>query len=282
MADLIIKDDPSRCMKCGFCMSTCPVYNIDQIEGHVARGRNILVQLAKGAPMYLADSFQEALYFCLLCGKCEAVCPAGLSSTAITLKASSDLIDKKGLTWFKRLIYRGLVKNRHLIARLVGLAALIPGFSVKKGALIRHFPDFISALFKGISIPRFSIPFLSRRIAERTSAAENVPVRGKIAVFSGCLFEFFFADMGKEMISSLAKAGYEVFCPPGQTCCGLPVYAAGDFDTAKSMAKSNIELLSQFDHIITGCASCGSTLKGYKNWFEGDAEVASRECSTEE
>ena len=34
-------------MKCGFCMSTCPVYGIDQLETHVARGRNMLIRDAE-------------------------------------------------------------------------------------------------------------------------------------------------------------------------------------------------------------------------------------------
>ena len=36
--------DANSCMKCGFCMSNCPVYAVDHIESHVARGRNILVK----------------------------------------------------------------------------------------------------------------------------------------------------------------------------------------------------------------------------------------------
>jgi Fe-S oxidoreductase len=37
-------DDASLCMKCGFCMSNCPVYTVDHIESHVARGRNMLIK----------------------------------------------------------------------------------------------------------------------------------------------------------------------------------------------------------------------------------------------
>ena len=39
-------DDLQRCMKCGFCMSNCPVYRVDYVESHVARGRNMLVRQA--------------------------------------------------------------------------------------------------------------------------------------------------------------------------------------------------------------------------------------------
>ena len=51
------------------------------------------------------------------------------------------------------------------------------------------------------------------------------------------------------------------------TCCGLAVRSAGDVKTAQLMAEHNIEKLTSFDHIITGCATCGSALKDYGKWF---------------
>jgi glycolate oxidase iron-sulfur subunit len=44
MAGKVPATDASQCMKCGFCMSTCPVYRTDLMETHVARGRNILIR----------------------------------------------------------------------------------------------------------------------------------------------------------------------------------------------------------------------------------------------
>jgi glycolate oxidase iron-sulfur subunit len=36
------------------------------------------------------------------------------------------------------------------------------------------------------------------------------------------------------------------------------------------MARRNIDVLSRFDHIVTGCATCGSALKNYENWLPRD------------
>ena len=33
------------------------------------------------------------------------------------------------------------------------------------------------------------------------------------------------------------------------------------------MARQNIEILANCDHIVTGCATCGSALKDYGSWF---------------
>ena len=268
----IIKDDPTQCMKCGFCMSACPIYKLDHIESHVARGRNILVQHQDKQNFQKEGMFEEALYFCLLCGRCEAVCPAGITSSAITLNARRDLVAAKGQTLMKRLIFRVIVKNRNLMALLASAVASIPGFSSRKDNAARHFPDFVSGILRGMKAPRFRVPFLSSRVDELTKPPAGVEAKGKVAVFAGCLLEFFLADAGEKMVSLLAGAGYEVFFPKQQTCCGLAVCASGDFETAKKMAVRNLALLSGYDHVIVGCASCGSTLRQYGHWLKGDKE----------
>jgi glycolate oxidase iron-sulfur subunit len=271
-----IKDDPSQCMKCGFCMSACPIYRLDHIESHVARGRNILVQNQDKQNLLKEKIFEDALYYCLLCGRCEAVCPAGITSSAITINARRDLAAVKGQALMKRLIFRVILKNRNLMASLARAAASIPGFSSRKDGTARHFPDFVSGILHGIlhgmKAPRFRVPFLSKRVDELTLPPAGVEVKGKVAVFAGCLFEFFLVDAGEKMISILAEAGYEVFFPKQQTCCGLPACASGDFNTAKEMAARNLTLLAGYDHIIVGCASCGSTLRQYGNWLKGDTK----------
>ena len=260
-------DEPSRCMKCGFCMSSCPVYGVDHIESHVARGRNMLINWANKDELKLENSYRECLYYCLLCGRCEATCPAKISSATITLQARAKLVKQKGLTWSQRFIYRGILKYRSTVARFLGLVARLPGVSVKEGKPLRHLADFASIFSRGLAIPRLSSPFLSKRVPLRTHPPQGVQIRGEVAVFPGCAYEFFFADTGKDVILALAEAGFEVVFPHGITCCGLAVHSAGDVNTAIMMAKRNIEALSGFDHIVTGCATCGSALKNYGNWF---------------
>lgn len=263
-------DDASRCMKCGFCMSACPVYSIDHIESHVARGRNVLIKQAGEGRIPVDEAFGERLSFCLLCGRCETVCPARVPSPDITVAARTSLVCQRGLSWRQRLIYRGILNHRSLMAVLLGIAAKIPGVSVKDGRPLRHLSDFRWLFKGGLSLPKLSRRFLSARLSSPVKPPSGVKVKGKAAIFPGCAFEYFFADRGEEMAMSLAESGFEVVYPKGLTCCGLPVRCAGDLETAQLMAKKNIELLASFDHIVTGCATCSSALKDYANWFPQD------------
>ena len=38
------KEDLDKCTKCGFCMSSCPVYREEKVESGVARGKIMLIR----------------------------------------------------------------------------------------------------------------------------------------------------------------------------------------------------------------------------------------------
>jgi glycolate oxidase iron-sulfur subunit len=272
-------DEVNRCMKCGFCMYNCPIYKVDHIESHVARGRNVLIRQAIDNTIPADDAYGERLSYCLLCGRCEAICPAKVPSPNINIAARAEIVNRKGFSLPKRLIYQGILKDRPLMARLLGMASWIPGLSVKDGIPLRHMADITSIFTKGLSIPKLSHPFLSARLPPRTLPPAGVKTRGQVAFFPGCAFEFFFADIGEGIVSVLAKAGYEVIYVKDLSCCGLAVRSAGDIPTARLMAEHNIEKLSSFDHIITGCATCGSALKDYGKWFSDDEAWQERASS---
>jgi glycolate oxidase iron-sulfur subunit len=271
MINPLMKIDPDRCMKCGFCMSTCPVYDIDHIENHVARGRNMLIRMANQGEFSLEDDYKKCLYACLLCKRCEPVCPANLSPAEITLEARNKIIEKQGMSRLQKIFYKGIESHRSSIARFVGLASLVPGMSVKGGRPLRHLADMASFIPGAFSLPKFALRPLRKRVATITRPAPGVKEKGEVAVFPGCVYEYFMPDIGKDIILSLSRAGFTVVLPEGLNCCGLAVHNAGDFKTSRLLAMQNIEALKKYDHVITGCATCGSALKAYHKWFsEGD------------
>ena len=271
-------NDAARCMKCGFCMSTCPVYRIDHKESHVARGRNVLIrEIAEGRK--LPDgAYREALFHCLLCKRCEAVCLARIPSTEINLSARQALIEKTGRSLSQKLIHRLILKHRSAVARILGLSAILPGLRLKgKGAKpLRHLADLALVMSRKVPFSRMSASFLRNRVPYRSLPDAGTSRRRKVAFFPGCNYEFFFSDVGVDVVGALTRAGYEVIFPPDQTCCGQAVYNTGDRETARQMAEHNVLALSGYDHVITACATCGTALKGYGDWFSGDHPLSDR------
>lgn len=265
-------EEAKKCMKCGFCMSVCPIYLLDHIESHVARGRNMLINLRER--LSKAPSYKEALYFCILCGRCQHICPSGLPNVNITIAARNELVKKEGLGIIQRFVYHMLLNRRPLLANIVRLISYIPGISRNGAPSLRHLADSFFIFTHIVSIPDFSKPFLRERIPLSKQ-------KGKIAFFPGCAFEFLFANTGEKLFYFLKeKLGLDIEYPTGIGCCGFPVYCAGDIETAKKIAKRNIEVLSGYERIITGCATCVSGLRSYINMFEGEDKKKAEKVSS--
>jgi glycolate oxidase iron-sulfur subunit len=275
--------DPARCMKCGFCMSVCPIYIHDRVETHVARGRNMLIKMAAENRHPRDEAYRSSLTYCLLCRRCESVCLAGLSPAEITIQARHAVAQKSRPSFPRRLIHRAMVGNRSVIAKLIGMASVLPGVSAKNGRPMRHLAEAASLLSGNLSLPSGAFRSFTRQVPRHATPAAGVAEKGRIAIFPGCVFEFFMAEIARDMITALAGAGFEVVFPQGLSCCGQAVYSDGNFKTARLMAERNIQVLAGFDRVVTGCATCGSALKSYAGWFEKNdplrgpaADLASR------
>src|SRR6202008_1900497 len=72
-ADTILRS----CVHCGFCLATCPTYQLLGDELDSPRGRVYLMkQMLEGGPVP-ADT-QLPLDLCLPCRSCESTCPSGV------------------------------------------------------------------------------------------------------------------------------------------------------------------------------------------------------------
>ncbi|MBO6088605.1 hypothetical protein J6P92_09740, partial [bacterium] len=61
-------------------------------------------------------------------------------------------------------------------------------------------------------------------------------------------------------------------------CCGIPFLSSGNLERYEEVKKHNLKLMDcDFDYILTDCASCESTLKGYFN--SGNRKVESEKLN---
>ena len=87
-ADAILRS----CVHCGFCLATCPTYQILGDELDSPRGRIYLMkQLLEGQPV--TEKTQLHLDRCLTCRACESACPSGVRYGAL-VDISRGIIEK--------------------------------------------------------------------------------------------------------------------------------------------------------------------------------------------
>ena len=66
------------CVHCGFCLPTCPTYQLWGEEMDSPRGRIYLMNLAEKGESGLEGPFQQHIDRCLGCMACVTACPSGV------------------------------------------------------------------------------------------------------------------------------------------------------------------------------------------------------------
>ncbi len=264
-----VRHDNDLCMKCGFCMSACPVYKEELVEAAVARGKNALVKgLLRGEVEFTAE-LAERLDKCTLCQTCTAGCPAGVDIPAVIIAARADQARQRGINFPYNIIYRNLLPHRNLFGRVVKTAGTAQKlFSSRAEGTLRHLPLFLTGLGKGRHIPQIAPRFLRQSLPVINRPPPGTAVRLKAGYMTGCMTDFVFPELGKKIVSFLVRQGVEVVIPREQGCCGAPVFlGAGDFATGRRLADANVAAFKDLDYIIVDCATCGSAMRDYAKYL---------------
>lgn len=262
-----------KCNKCGSCTSVCPLYQNTVHEGMAARGKLALLEAVADGRLEAGEAVRAKLEDCLLCGACAANCPSFVPTTDLFLEARAGLAKELGLPLPIRLLLRALSTPGVLAAGTPGLHLFqrlgLP--QIANGPLGEKLPPVIRAALR--SMP--PAPLRSYRSRARRAESNGTGVRGTVGYFAGCFMNWGYADAAMATRTMLGRAGFRVEAP-AVMCCGVPHRAYGDIETARSLARKNIEALERYDHVVSDCASCGAALKEYKHLLKDDPAYAER------
>jgi glycolate oxidase iron-sulfur subunit len=116
-------------------------------------------------------------------------------------------------------------------------------------------------------------------LRERRPLPEMVPAqgerRGRVGFFAGCVMAELFADVNAATLRVLARNGFEMVVPPGQTCCGALHAHAGDEASAHALALRNARAFAEagVEHVVVNSAGCGAALRDAGRWLPGEGEA---------
>jgi len=210
---------------------------------------------------------------CLQCRNCEAVCPSGVPFGRIMEQARADAVERGAapLSWRLRALFL-----REVIARPGRLrpfvAALRAAGRVRLLSVAQRLP------FVGTSAalaPRLrGRPFTDTGVIAGAQGAE----RARVAMLSGCIMPLAYGDVHRATARVLARNGCAVSSPAAQGCCGALHAHNGDLDTARALARRNIDafLDEAPDAVVVNSAGCAAAMKEYGDLLAGDAEYRDR------
>lgn len=267
-------NEASKCIGCGTCLQTCPVYAKDRNESLTARGRNANIHVLLSN--MCKDSDVQDIGKCLLCGRCTNVCPRNIRNDHIVSILRQAIIDRIGLSNGKKFVFKRFLYDRPFLGKVLNIARPFQKFlptrktvqtgiadDLNKTIPIRHLPSLLPQFAKARNFPGIATKFLYELVPSEMPTSVSVAKHVKVLYFSGCATEFLMPNSGISIVRLLNEVGMDVVFPKEQCCCGLPVHANGDHETVLQMALHNLNLIEHYnaDYIVTGCATCGSAIR---------------------
>ncbi len=114
---------------------------------------------------------------------------------------------------------------------------------------------------------------------QHTARAKGI----RVGLFVTCLVDLLRPQIGFAAARLIEACHCQVFVPT-QSCCGQPVYNAGDEVKAAGLARQNIEIFEPFDYVVVPSGSCAAMIREHypkllrddATWYPKARDLASR------
>ncbi len=255
-ADAILRS----CVHCGFCLATCPTYQLLGDELDSPRGRIYLMkQVLEGQSV--TQKTQLHLDRCLTCRACETTCPSGVRYGRlidITRVVVEEQVKRDVLSVVIRYALRQALPNPSIFKSLLALGKvarpLLPG-SLKKSVPIRARP------------------------AKKWPAAQHTR---KMLVLDGCVQPMLAPNINVATARVLDGLGVSLIKAEKAGCCGALVYHLNAQQEGLDYMRRNIDawwpLIEQkaVEAIVITASGCGVTVKEYGYLLRHDPAYADK------
>jgi glycolate oxidase iron-sulfur subunit len=234
-----------NCVHCGFCLATCPTYQILGSELDSPRGRIYLIkQVLEGATP--TAKTQLHLDRCLTCRNCETTCPSGVEY--------GKLLD----------IGRHLVEEK--VGRSLDEAATRSVLKTGLGTPLL----FNSALKLGQGLRGLLPGFLQTRIPAAEPASDwPAPHHARrMLVLQGCVQPGLKPNINAAAARVLDRIGISLIAAAEAGCCGALAHHLNDTDAGLAAARRNIDawlphLEAGAEALVMTASGCGVMVKDY-------------------
>ena len=232
------------CVHCGFCLPSCPTYNLWGDEMDSPRGRIHLMNLVDRGEIELDATVATHFDRCLGCLACVPACPSGVRYDLLIQRTRALRRERAPRSLRQRAIESGVLR------------------AVERPRLLRA---FAWPLALGVRPSRLAPRVRPADLRARTPRL--VPARGEVrmraAMLEGCIQRVLFGRVNRAAAVALAADGCEVVVPERQGCCGALALHAGREAEARRLAEATIAALGGHERIVVTAAGCGSAMKEY-------------------
>ena len=259
------------CVHCGFCLPSCPTYELWGEEMDSPRGRIYLKKEGlEGEP--LTDNVVEHFDACLGCMACVSACPSGVQYGTLISETRAQVERNHERGRWEKLLRTAIFTLFPYPKRLRAMRGPLALYQKSRLSQLLKRSGLISKLPEGLQAMESLAPPINR--AEKLPS--HVRARGRqratVGLITGCVQSAFFPDVNASTARILSAEGCDVVIPQDQGCCGALSEHSGREEEAIGFARRLLDTFerSDVDYVVINSAGCGSTLKEYPRLLQHD------------
>lgn len=247
-----MKHAVETCVHCGFCLPTCPTYDVLGLEADSPRGRIVLMKNVLEGSLDVASAAPH-IDRCLGCVACETYCPSGVpygellaSYRAETQTRTPRTLAARMQAWIacKTLPYPLLLRPAMKLGRLAKRLGKLNPKPLRP--MVELVPE---------ELPQ------SPELPQENPATE--PRVGAVAIHLGCVQRVLRPEISAATVRVLQRNGYDVTVLGSPSCCGALDWHVGHEQAAVKFAKKLVNQVPEQMPLVTTAAGCGSTIREY-------------------
>ena len=270
------EDELYRCVHCGFCLQACPTYIDTGLETESPRGRIALMKAVNEGRIDITPGVVRHWDMCIQCRACEVACPSGVNYGQL-IESTMSQVERGRKSGLLARMAPAVMENRRRLGLVVGALSVYQRSGlqslVRKSRALRLLPGNIAEL-------ESSLPAIEG--ARFKAEGQVIPAQGErratVALLSGCVMPMVNGPQMSAAARVLARNGCDVVAPRGQVCCGAISSHVGDLDSARKLARRNVDefLDAGVDAVVVASAGCGTRMKEYGHLLRRDAGYAAK------
>ena len=254
-ADTILR----KCTHCGFCLATCPTYQLSGDERDSPRGRIYLMkQVLEGAEP--TEATQIHLDRCLTCRNCETTCPSGVDY--------GHLLD---------------IGRQQVEARVPRSTADRATRDLLRRVLPK--PRLFAAL---LATGRAMGPLVPERLRTKLPPKRPAPAWPQtgqhsrhVLLLEGCVQPALQPEINPITARLLDRLGIAIERTPATACCGAIDQHLGHPEAALVHVRRNIDawwpcIDAGAEAIVVNASGCGVQVKDYSHLLRDDPDYADK------
>ena len=270
------ESDLYKCVHCGFCLQACPTYIETGLETESPRGRIALMKAVNEGRIGITDTVMRHWDLCIQCRACEVACPSGVPYGNLIEATMAQIANHRERNIFQKsvadLSLKQVIPHQRRLEALMSLTKLYQKSGLQ--SLLRN-SGVLDKLMPSMAALESSMPEVSStyfKASGQTIAAVGEK-RARVAILSGCVMPLINGPEMDAAVRVLARNGCEIVVPKGQVCCGAINSHVGDLDTARKLARRNIDVFTEagVEYVIVASAGCGSRMKEYGHLLKDDS-----------